>query len=128
MGPLPPTGAGTETRPDGCVRSRVLRRRLENMDLRFTLSLVVAATIGVSTGCGGGGGGSSKPAGPGNGNNGGNNTTTTQGTVTQVGSLATGRTAHTATWIPTVKKVLVAGGKGKSGSTDAVLDSAELFD
>jgi hypothetical protein len=55
---------------------------------------------------------------------------TNQGTFTVVGSLATGRAAHTATVMragPYAGSVLVVGGRGRSGTTDVVLDSAEIF-
>jgi hypothetical protein len=41
------------------------------------------------------------------------------------GNLTVGRYNHTATWLPSVGKVLVAGGSDVSGTS---LDSAELFD
>lgn len=78
--------------------------------------VAAAALAGVATGCAPSGGG------------GGRGTDTARGAFTQVGSLATGRVGHTATVIPSSDQVLVVGGKGRSGTTDAVLDSAEIFD
>ncbi len=88
--------------------------------------LVAAAVAGVAAGCSG----SSKESAPGTsgGGSGGGGTNTARGTFTQVGSLATGRVGHTATLLPLSGKVVVIGGKGRSGSTDAVLSTAEIFD
>jgi len=98
------------------------------MNTKITLPLLVAAAA-TFTGCGGSGGSSSSKI-NGNGNVGGStgSGSITQGTFTQVGSLATGRGAHSATLIPTTGKVLVAGGMAKAGTTQVVLDSAEIFD
>jgi len=49
------------------------------------------------------------------------------GSWTATGSLNTGRWLHTATLLPN-GKVLVVGGEGLTGSSEAVLTSAELYD
>ncbi len=94
----------------------------------FTLPLLVAAVAGVAAGCGGGGGDSKLKNGINPGGGGGGTSSNVNSATTPVGSLATGRVHHTATYIPQVEKVLIAGGKGRAGTTDVVLDSAELFD
>lgn len=96
------------------------------MNTKIALPLLVAAAAGLA-GCGSGAGSDSKSL---SGNNGGStgSGSTTQGTFTQVGALATGRVAHSATFIPTTNKVLVAGGMAKAGTAQVVLDSAEIFD
>lgn len=93
---------------------------------KITLPLVLAAATAGIAGCGGSGGADSRSLTGGGGST--TPGTTTQSTFTQVGSLGTGRVFHSATYIPTVKKVLVAGGIAKAGTTQVVLDSAELFD
>lgn len=75
---------------------------------------VAGIAAGVAVGCGGSSGDSG--------------TDTARGTFTQVGSLATGRVSHAATLISPSGLVLVVGGKGRSGSSEVVLDSAEIFD
>jgi hypothetical protein len=90
----------------------------------FTLPLLVAASVAAVAGCGSSGGGTSSKKGVAATNG----ASAANGTFSTVASLSTGRVYHTATWIPQVEKVLIAGGKGRSGSTDAVLDTAELYD
>jgi hypothetical protein len=94
---------------------------------RFLVPHVVAATVaGVATGCGGSGASTKKKT---NGTVG--NGVAASGSFSQVGSLATGRVGHTATYItagPLAGKVLIVGGRGRSGTADVVLDSAELYD
>jgi hypothetical protein len=88
---------------------------------------VAAAVAGAAAGCGGASKGN-KPGTGGGGGSGGGSTNTAQGSFTQVGSLATGRVGHSATLIPTTNQVLIAGGRGRAGTTDVVLDTAEVFD
>lgn len=89
----------------------------------FCALAVLASVAGFAVGCGGASGNfSGKKSIAGN--------ATAQGAFNVVGSLATGRASHTATLMtagPFAGDVLVVGGRGRSGSSDAVLDSAEAF-
>jgi hypothetical protein len=89
---------------------------------RNILLPALIAAIATATGCGGGGSSKTTTNGIAAGNS-------YQGYFTQVGSLATGRYAHTATYtqIGNNGYVIVAGGRGLSGTTAAVLDTVEVF-
>ncbi len=92
--------------------------------------LVAAAVAGFAAGCGGGGGGGGKTNILGGNQPPGGGPAPT-GTVMNVGQLASGRVGHTATMISNgalAGKVLIAGGKVRSGSTDVVTNTVELYD
>ncbi|MGH7296719.1 MAG: kelch repeat-containing protein, partial [Polyangiaceae bacterium] len=91
--------------------------KMLDLENRNVLLFSLVAAIATATGCGGSGSSTKSTAAAG---------TTYQGFFTQVGSLATGRVNHTATLLKN-GQVLIVGGRGRSGTQDVVLDSAELF-